>query len=153
MAKFDSDQLRLMPNYQLREIYKNIKLRQKRFSKLAVFFSVPFILFYFFMGWQWLKGTDIAWLFDCSLTGMLDYLNLGLCGIMLMSDDKRFICWVPIIFAALTVLKYVLLQTLALISIAHFVYFTIACIILFGDLKVLDDLKAMADFPFRRRFD
>ena len=143
-------------NSHLRQIYHEIKKRKGRFSRFAVFISIPGILFYLLFGWQLLKSLDsdfINAVFDLKITGTVDFLGFGLCGIMLMADDNKIIVSVPIIHMLIVAGKYLLLDSFAWISFIMFAYFLWACIMIFRDNQNLAIMKKMNLFPFNQRSD
>lgn len=156
MKAYDENELYAMSNETLRKIYKKITVTQKRFSRFAVFLSIPCVFFFFFFGWQLLKELRIPILtkiFDCSVTGWLDFVIFGICGITLTTNDENFLIFVPIIYGVLAFLKYICFGSFALINIIMLAYFCLAAVMLYNALKTLKLLKGMRNFPFNRRFD
>lgn len=156
MRVYTEKELFAMSNSQLREIYKRIRLVQKRFARFPVAISIPAMLFYFFFGWELLNkkgGNFIHLFFDCTLTGFLDFLFFAICGIFLTTDDTNFTAAIAIIFAALTLLKYILFQSFGFISAAMFLYLIVACSVIYKNNRTLHSLKKLSAFPFQQKFD
>ena len=154
--KYTERQLYNMENSRLRELYKKIKTRNGRFAKFPVFLSIPAILFFLLLGWQFLLNlhkNSLEIFFDCSVTGFIEFVIFAICGIMLTSTDNRFIVSVPVIFCVLIGLKFLLFRTYSAITILMLVYLIVACVVIYGDNKVRNVLMGMNLFPFNSKSD
>lgn len=137
-----------LPNSELRIVYKRLLKRQKLLSKIPMWILVPATVVYVISGWFAAMVSETAL---GGIAGFLDFVFFFAAGLLMTDKNPTAVKIIPVGFVFAEVLKTFIAAKLSSVSVIMAVYLAAACFILSGDIKLLNFLRSLPDFPFEAK--